>query len=208
MTTPLTEALEFRHACKRFDENRKIPSEALENILEAGRMSPSSFGMEPWKFLVVQNSELKERLRPLCWNQVQITSCSDLVVILAKIDAVRPETEYVRSMFARRGLSEEQYTGYIGLYGRHLAHTMSTPERILAWTSRQCYIALGNMMSAAAMLGIDSCPVEGFEKEAVEAELGIDTAQFQLAVMLPLGYRVNEPGAHYRRAFDAVVEYR
>ena len=207
MTNDFMKAMDFRHACKLFDETRKIPAEALEYILEAGRKSPSSFGMEPWKFLVIQNDELKAKLRPYCWDQPQITTCSDLVVILAKIDAVRPGGDYVPSMFKRREMSEELFEKYIGLYGSHLAHTMSSDENTLAWTARQCYIALGNMMSAAAYIGIDSCPIEGFEKEKVEEVLGLEPSQYQLAVMMPLGYRVNPQSKQLRLAFDEVVEF-
>ena len=84
-------AMDFRHACKVFDETKKIPEEQMRYILEAGRKSPSSFGMEGWKFLVITNEELKAKLRPACWNQVQITSCSHLVVILTAIENLRPD---------------------------------------------------------------------------------------------------------------------
>ncbi len=201
------EAMNFRHACKMFDETRKIPQDELNFILETGRKSPSSFGMEPWKFLVIQNQELKEKLRPFCWNQPQITSCSDLVIILAKIDAVKPEGDYVPTMFGRRDMPKEKFDMYIDLYAKHLAHTMSTDENVLAWTARQCYIAFANMMTAAASIGIDSCPIEGFEKENVEKVLGIDTAQYQVAVMMPLGYRVNEQSEQLRLPFEEVVEF-
>lgn len=201
------EAMNFRHACKVFDENKKIESEDLDFILEVGRLSPSSFGMEPWKFLVVQNQEMKERLRPFCWNQPQITTCSDLVVILSKIDDLKPQNEYVGKMFARRNLSQENYEKYLNLYANHLSHTMSSDENILAWGARQCYIAMGNMMSAAASIGIDSCPIEGFEKEKIEEILNIDTTKYQLAVMVPFGYRTNPQPIKFRLSPKEVVAY-
>ncbi|MDX1296214.1 MAG: NAD(P)H-dependent oxidoreductase [Sulfurimonadaceae bacterium] len=207
MQNDFMKAMDFRHACKLFDETKKIPAETLEFILEAGRKSPSSFGMEPWKFLVVRNEELKAKLRPYCWDQPQITTCSELVIVLAKIDAVRPDGDYVPSMFKRREMPEELFEKYLSIYGSHLAHTMSSDENILAWTARQCYIALGNMMTAAAYAGVDSCPIEGFEKENVEKTLGLDTSEYQLAVILPLGYRVNPQSEQCRLAFDEVVEF-
>ncbi|MCG8428482.1 MAG: nitroreductase family protein, partial [Chromatiales bacterium] len=79
---PVFEALQFRHACKKFDAEKKIPSDQLNSILECGRLSPSSFGMEPWRFLVIQNPELRKALRKACWDQAQITDSSDVVVIL------------------------------------------------------------------------------------------------------------------------------
>ena len=83
----LTASLAFRHACKRFDSDRRIPEEDRRFILEAARLAPSSFGMEPWRFLVIRDAELKAALRPHCWDQPQITECSDLVIILAQIAA-------------------------------------------------------------------------------------------------------------------------
>ncbi|MDD2697701.1 MAG: NAD(P)H-dependent oxidoreductase [Arcobacteraceae bacterium] len=201
------EAMNFRHACKVFDENKKIKSEDLDFILEVGRLSPSSFGMEPWKFLVVQNQDLKEKLRPFCWNQPQITTCSDLVVILSKIDDLKPQNEYVGKMFSRRNLSQENYEKYLNLYANHLSHTMSSDENILAWGARQCYIAMGNMMTAAATIGIDSCPIEGFEKGKIEEILNIDRRKYQLAVIVPFGYRINPQSIKFRLSIDEVVEY-
>jgi nitroreductase len=207
MTNPIINALQFRHACKVFDENKKIPSHELTMILESGRISPSSFGMEPWKFLVIQNEELKAKIRPACWDQVQITSCSDLVIILASIEDVKPESGYPLKMFSRREIPQEQKDAYINIYSQHLADTLSSDKNILAWTARQCYIAASNMMTTAASLGIDSCPIEGFDKEAVEKILELDTSKHQLAVVLPFGYRLNEQSTQLRRSFDDVVSY-
>lgn len=208
MDNDFMKAMAFRHACKRFDETKKIPPETLEYILEAGRLSPSSFGMEPWKFLVVQDAALKAALRPLCWDQKQITTCSDLVIILAKISAVRPGGEYVPRMFRRREMDDALFEKYLGLYAAHLEETMSSDANTLAWTARQCYIAMANMMTAAAFVGVDSCPIEGFEKSKVEALLELNLSEYQLAAMMPLGYRVDPQQPRCRLAFDEVVEYR
>lgn len=207
MQNPILKALDFRHACKVFDENKKIPKEELHTILEAGRISPSSFGMEPWKFLVIQNQELKAKLRPACWDQVQITSCSDLVIILASIEDVKPEFAYVEKMFSRRDMPAEKKAFYLDIYASHLADTLSSDKNVLAWTARQCYIAAANMMTMAASIGIDSCPVEGFDKEAVESILELDTSKHQLALVLPFGYRINEQSTQLRRDFGDVVEF-
>src|SRR3989339_1944255 len=113
MNKTFSEAMDFRHACKIFDESKKISNENIREILEAGRKSPSSFGMEPWKFLVITNEELKAKLRPFCWNQPQITSCSHLVVILAAIESVRVESGVPAKRFLRREMSEEKFDFYI-----------------------------------------------------------------------------------------------
>lgn len=201
------EAMDFRHACKIFDDTKKISHEEIREILEAGRKSPSSFGMEPWKFLVITNEELKARLRPFCWNQIQITSCSHLVVILAAIERVKPESQVPLKMLSRRGMSQEKLDFYIDLYKSHLSKTLECDENILCWTSHQAYIAAANMMTCAAMLGVDSCAIEGFEKERVEEILGLDTKKYQLSLILPFGYRIKEQPAQVRLPFDEVVEF-
>jgi len=207
MNKTFMEAMEFRHACKIFDDTKKINDEDLNFILEAGRKSPSSFGMEPWKFLVITNDELREKLKPFCWNQPQITTCSHLVIYLAAIEDVKPESGVPRRKFARREMPEEKYDFYLNLYSNHLADTLSTDEKVLAWTARQNYLAAANMMTAAAVKGIDSCPVEGFEKEKVEEVLGLDTTKYQVAVIVPYGYRLNEQSTQLREKLEDVVEF-
>jgi len=207
MNNDFTKAMHFRHACKIFDETQKINDEEMHYILEAGRKSPSSFGMEGWKFLVITNEALKAKLRPVCWDQVQVTSCSHLVIVLATIENVKPSSGKPRQRFARRPLSEEQLTGYNDLYANHLSQTLSSDENIYHWTSKQTYIALANMMTAAAYIGIDSCPIEGFEKEKVEEILGLDTSKWQVSVVVPFGYRLDEQSEQLRLSFDDVVEF-
>jgi len=207
MQNDFSKAMDFRHACKLFDENKKISDEEIHYILEAGRKSPSSFGMEAWKFLVITNEDLKAKLRPFCWNQVQITSCSHLVIILAGIENAKVESGIPKKRFSRREMPQANLDFYMDIYAKHLAKTLSSDENIYAWTSKQSYIALGNMMTAAAFIGIDSCPIEGFEKENVEEVLGLDTTKYQVAVLVPFGYRINEQSTQLRLPFDEVVEF-
>ncbi|MFA6136970.1 MAG: NAD(P)H-dependent oxidoreductase [Sulfurimonas sp.] len=207
MNNDFSKAMDFRHACKVFDESKKISEDEIKFILEAGRKSPSSFGMEPWKFLVITNEELKAKLRPYCWNQVQVTSCSHLVVMLAAIESVKPESGIPKMRFLRREMPQENLDFYLDLYARHLKKTLSSDENIYAWTSKQSYIASANMMSAASFIGIDSCPIEGLEKEKVEEILGLDTKKYQLSMLLPFGYRVNEQSTQLRLSYEEVVEF-
>ncbi len=207
MKNDFTKAMAFRHACKIFDETKKINDEEIRYILEAGRTSPSSFGLEGWKFLVITNQALREKIRPVCWNQVQITSCSHLVVLLAEIEGARVESGKPKAQLGRRDMDEEALDGYVALYGGHLKETFSTDESTYAWTARQTYIAGANMMTAGAFIGIDSCPMEGFEKEKLEEILELDTSKWQVAMLLPFGYRVNEQSAQLRLPFNEVVEF-
>jgi nitroreductase len=207
MKKEFLKAMDFRHACKVFDTSKKISDEDIHFILECARKSPSSFGMEAWKFLVITNEELKAKLQPACWDQVQISSCSHLVVILAGIDSVKPESLLPRKRFERREMPQEKLDFYLDLYASHLQNTLSSDENIYAWTSKQSYIAAGNMMSGAAFIGIDSCPIEGFEKNTIEEILGLDTAKYQLSMILPFGYRLNEQSSQLRLSFDEVIEF-
>ena len=198
------EMMHARHATKLFSD-KKIPKEDLEYILEAGRLSPSSFGIEQWKFVVVQNQAMKEAIEAVAWNQKQISTCSDLLIILARKD-VRSSDAYTQKQLGRWGLSEEGLKGLLGLYkgwvdGRD-DHTIEM------WSEKQCYIAAGNMMSAAAFIGIDSCPIEGFLSDKVDAILGIDTAVYQSALVIPFGYRASESRGKHRLGFDEVVEFK
>lgn len=200
-------AMDFRHACKVFDDTKKISDENIRYILEAGRKSPSSFGMEAWKFLVITNDKLKAKLKPICWNQAQITSCSHLIILLAGIDSVKVESGEVEKRFSRRDMPKESLDFYMGLYSGHLKDTLSSNENIYSWTSQQVHLASANMMSAGAILEIDSCPIGGFEKEKVEEILNIDTAKYQVSLILPFGYRLNSQPEQLRLPFDNVVEF-
>lgn len=201
------EAMDFRHACKVFDETKKISDEDMNFILEVARKSPSSFGMEPWKFLVITNEELKAKIRPACWNQVQITSCSHLVVVLAAIEGVKPESGIPKRKFGRREMPQEKLDFYLNLYADHLKQTLSTDENIYSWTARQTYIALGNIMTAAASIGIDSCPIEGFEKDKLDEILELDITKYQTSMVLPFGYRINEQSTQQREKIEDIVEF-
>ena len=196
-----------RHACKRFDEEKKIPAADMETILEVGRLSPSSFGMEPWRFLSVGDDALKARLRPLCWDQPQITTCSDLLLVKSIVAPLAPGSRYSREMLSRRELPRKQIDAYCDIYDTFAAHKLAT-EGLFCWSSRQCYIAAANMMTAATALGVDSCPIEGFEKEKIEALLQMDPAEEQLALIVAFGYRVAPAPKKIRLALDEIVTYR
>ena len=157
--------------------------------------------------MVITNDELREKLKPFCWNQPQITTCSHLVVILAGIETLKVESGVVRSQLMRRNMPEDKLNSFIKLYASHLSDVLNDDDKIYQWSARQTYIAAANMMSAAANIGIDSCPIEGFEKENVEQVLELDTSKFQVAMMLPFGYRVNERSKQLRSDFQSVVEF-
>ncbi len=207
MTNKFLDAMHFRHACKLFDDSKKISDEQILYILEAGRESPSAFGMEPWKFLVITDNDLKNKLRPACKNQIQVSSCSHLVVVLAAIESVKLTSNDIKQRFLKKGIPPNKLDFYLGLYAQHLKHILNKDENIFHWTSNQTFIAIANMMTAAAYIGIDSCPLEGFDKEDVEEILKIDPKEFQVSLVLPFGYRVNPQSKQLRKPLQEIVEF-
>lgn len=201
------EAMAFRHACKQFDSEKQIPAEQFESILEVARTSPSSFGMEPWRLIVVRDPKLRKALKSSCWNQSQITEASELVIFTTDNDIVRSDSPYVRKMFERRGMSSEAVDMYMGVYKNYLEPIESDEVLLENWTAKQCYIALANTMTYAATLEIDSCPIEGFDKEEVEAVLDIEYGR-SVAVICAFGYRVNPQSVQMRLPITTIVEYR
>jgi nitroreductase len=200
-------AMAFRHACKVFDSEKQIPTEEFESLLDVARTSPSSFGMEPWRMIVIRKPNLRKALKSACWNQNQITECSELVIFTTDNDTVRSGTPYVRKMFERRGLSAEAVDTYMGVYKNYLEPIECDEVLLENWTAKQCYIALANMMTYAATLEIDSCPIEGFDKEQVEAILDIEYGH-SVAVICAFGYRVNPQSPQVRLDLKQIVEYR
>ena len=200
------EILKFRHACKIFDESKKIGAGEFDFILEAGRLSPSSTGLEQWDFLVVQNKELREKIKAVSWNQVQITSCSHLVVILAKIKEVKVGSSYIDKMIARRADKNIEAIAARQKFFL-LSNFKNDDELTFQWSHEQCMIAATNMMNAAASLGIDSCPIEGFDRHALNEILGLDESEKRVAIVVPFGYRLNPQPEKLRRQRSEVVTW-
>ena len=217
MKSSFLDAMQFRHACKEFDNSKKISSENFDAILEMGRLSPSSFGYEPWKFLVIQNSELRDKLKDITWGaQGTLPTASHYVIILArKKKSMLHGSEYIQHMMNNvRALPVEAIELYKKLYEKFQKEDFKLLENDRAmfdWSCRQTYIALANMMTGAASMGIDSCPVEGFAVDTMEeflaSELAIDTEEFGASVMVSFGYRKNEPKDKTRQDIEAVTTW-
>lgn len=205
------EAMAFRHACKIFDESKKISDADFAAIIEAGRMSASSMGMQPWEFELVTNKELLAKIKKACWDQPQITTASHTVVIWAKIADLRADSAYAAKVIAARGdKTSEQQAAYKEAYANMIAANEGrSDDALFSWARAQCYIAAANMMMQAAFLGIDSCPIEGFVRGDLEGVLGSDSAQKRVAMVLPFGYRLNpQPREKYRREYAEVLSVR
>ncbi|MGY3804054.1 NAD(P)H-dependent oxidoreductase [Pigmentibacter ruber] len=199
-----TDFLKFRHACKQFDSSKSVSIEDKKNILEYARLSPSSFGIEPWKFIAISNKELREKLKSACWNQNQITTSSFIVLCLSYMPHhFRGKTEFLKQRVGRKS-SGEMLDNYLNMIISYLA-MQNTQE----WAKRQVYIPLANMMTGAASLGIDSCPMEGFEIEKVHPVLDkiVDWNELDLVAIIAFGYRVNQQPPQTRESSSSVIEF-
>ncbi|MDO5376277.1 NAD(P)H-dependent oxidoreductase [Staphylococcus rostri] len=212
----LLDTFNYRFASKRFDADKKIDDKDFETILETGRLSPSSLGLEPWKFLVVQDPELRQALKPISWGaQGQLDTASHFVILLARKN-VRPESPYFQYHVREiRHMSEEMVSAMVektANFQRDNLRVYESDRALWDWASKQTYIPLGNMMTAAAFLGIDSCPIEGFQYENVAKVLAdrgyLDTDEFWPSVMVAFGYRDAEPSRpKTRRPAEDVVQW-
>lgn len=197
----IIDAMNYRFATKRFDANKTIADDDFNTILEVGRLSPSSLGFEPWQFLVIQNQEVRDALKPLSWGaEGQLDTASHFVLILARKN-VRPESDYVQKLLREtKEMPEEvikqMHERTIDFQDKNL--NLYESERALwDWASKQTYIPLANMMTSAAMLGIDSCPMEGFQYDEVSDLLSskgyFDNDVYEPSVMVAFGYREEDP---------------
>lgn len=211
-------AFQFRHATKEFDSTKKLTDEQINFILQTANLSPSSFGFEPWHFVVVQDKELRELLKPVAWGApVKLDTASHFVLGLSmKAPMTKWDSDYITHMMKEvKQLPNEAIEMYSKFYREFQERdfNLDSDKKLFDWASKQTYIALGNMMTAAALTGIDSCPIEGFHQEKAEALLqekfGIDTDKYGLSFMVAFGYRKEEPPhAKSRREFNDIVSWK
>lgn len=187
----LLEALKWRYATKKFDSTKKISESDLEQIKEAVRLSASSYGLQLFKVLLIEDAELRGKLQAASWNQAQITDASQLFVF-CNYTKVKPENidEYIDLKAKTQGIDVNLLTDYADFMKNTIG---GMPEEVQAiWTAKQTYIALGNLLAASAELGIDACPMEGFVAKQYNEILGLDEKGLNAAVIATVGYRSSE----------------
>ena len=185
----LLAAQRWRYATKSFDPTRRIPAEQWQALEETLVLTPSSYGLQPWKFLVIQDQALRQELRPHSWNQSQITDCSHLVVLLAKRTISAADADrFVASIAAARGQELSALETYRQMIQVDLIEGPRAAE-IERWTANQLYIALGNLMTSAALLGIDTCAIEGFSPADYDRILNLEGSDYRSRVVCACGYR-------------------
>lgn len=214
----ILDAFLFRHACKEFDANQKISSDDFDFILEIARLSPSSFGLEPWRFLVVQNPELRQKMLPHVWGgQKQLPTASHVVVALArKTCFMKYDSEYVQNFMRQVQKFPEEAaqarTAILKKFQEQDFALLESERAMTDWGGKQAYIALANMMTAAAMIGIDSCPIEGFAHQELQqvlaSDMSIDLDAWSLVYLVAFGYRKGPPARpKTRQETQAIVQW-
>jgi len=193
------ENLNWRYATKKFDASKKLSKKDLEDLLEATSLSASSYGLQPYEILVVEDPELRNKLQPAAWGQSQITEASHLI-ILANQSTFGEELvdDYLENVSETRGIPTNDLQGYSDFMKSKLMPLSESAKA--TWTARQTYIALGNLLSAAADLKIDSCPMEGFDNAQFNEILGLTKKGLNAAVLVAVGYRSEEDTTqHYKK---------
>ena len=188
----LVQAQLWRYATKKFDATRTIAPELWSALEQSLVLSPSSFGLQPWKFAVVSDPALRAKLRGVSWNQAQVEDASHLVVFLAKDSISEGDLDRLveRTAQVRQQAPEE----LAGLKGMMLGFLVNGPAAatIDQWAMRQVYIALGNFMTSAALLGVDTCPMEGLDPREYDRLLGLEGSGYHTVVACPAGYRAED----------------
>jgi len=201
--------LAWRYATKKFDPTKKIPPELWAKLEQAVILAPSSYGLQPWKFVVVTDPEARRRLHPVSWNQPQILDASHLVVFAARNPPTQADVErHVARTAQVRGVSPGSLDGLRRMMLGSLSQM--TAAEAHAWATRQTYIALGVFLSAAAMMGVDACPMEGFRPDKYDEILGLREKGLGAVVIATAGYRhPDDPAgklAKSRFDVDEVIE--
>jgi len=197
------ETMRRRYACKRFGKGKKLAEATIRYILECGRLSPSSFGLEPWHFVAVASPEKIASLGDACFAQEAVSSSACAVVILVRREAAfEIDAPFLKSR-------SERFPGGYGVFlddYRNYHSFLSGEGRILEWSRAQSYIACANMMTGASFIGLDSCAIEGFDEEKVLALLGKDAAFWAAGLVVAFGERDESVRQKIREPIDSISE--
>jgi nitroreductase len=194
MPPALLDAIRQRYACREFVPGRPVTAEELALLLDAGRLAPSSFGLEPWRFVTVEDAQ-RAAVAHACYDQPAATTAAALIVIVALVAALDPDSDYVRARFeaeARGGDLEPIYAAYRAHY---------RADTIAAWAQGQCSFAAAHMLLQATHLGLGSCPIGGFDADALAAALGLGAGEAP-ALLIALGHCSQAAPERLRKPLD------
>lgn len=188
-TKQLLDALQWRYATKVFDANKKIPADVWSALEQSLVLTPTSYGLQPYQFLIVQNPATRAALLPHSWGQKQVVDCSHFVVFTARTEMKEPDVDrLINRIVAVRKITADSIKFYRDMM---MSDIVNGPRGKVAheWAARQCYIALGNLMTAAAVVGVDACPMEGLVPAEYDRILKLEGTAYNTVVALALGYR-------------------
>tara|TARA_B100002049_G_scaffold230746_1_gene207888 strand:+ start:126 stop:758 length:633 start_codon:yes stop_codon:yes gene_type:complete len=187
----IIESLKWRYATKKFDATKKISKKNLETLLEGVQLSASSYGLQPYQIFVIEDSEIREKLKSAAWNQTQLTDASQVVVFAnhKSLDEAYVDN-YIKNIAETRDMKVEDLQGMADMIKNS---TLQMPAEMQnEWAQKQCYLALGFLLNTAAELKIDVCPMEGFSAEEFDTILGLQEKGLHTAVIACIGYRSEE----------------
>ena len=189
----------WRYATKKFDATKKISTQDLNLLKEAIRLSTSSFGLQLYKVIIIENPELKAKLLPAAYNQTQIVDASQVVVFANQTSVTDTDIEsYLKNISETRGIPADSLLGF-GDYMKGFLSPIPADQKAI-WMAKQTYLALGNLLNAAAELKIDVTPMEGFDAKKFNEILGLDALNLNAAVIATIGYRHEEDATqHYKK---------
>lgn len=196
---PFIENQNWRYATKKFDSSKKISTEDLNILKEAIRLSASSYGLQLYKVFLIENKDIREQLKEFSWRQSQVTDASHLFVFANYVDIQDSHIDnYIDNIAKTRNLKVEDLKGFADLMKTKIIGL--SPNTKAIWTSKQAYLAMGNLLNAAAELKIDATPMEGFEPEKYNEILGLNELGLNASLVVPVGYRHEEDySQHYKK---------
>ncbi|MGE9746499.1 NAD(P)H-dependent oxidoreductase [Bdellovibrio bacteriovorus] len=206
----IQDALEWRYATKKYDATKKISDADWTTLRNSLTLAPSSYGVQPWKFLVIENPDVRNQLKPVSWNQTQVTDASHYVVFLYK---EKMDADFVQKFINRvaevRSAPLEALDGYKNMLIENLVK--APEEKIRVWSQRQAYIAMGFLLQTAALLKIDATPMEGFDPAAYDKILGLEGSGWKTVATVALGYRHQEDALQNQKKVrfteDDLIQY-
>jgi nitroreductase len=188
MEHTIIESLNWRYSTKKFDTTKKIAKADLEILKEAVRLSASSYGLQPYQVIMVENEDLRQKIKAVAWNQSQVTDASDVLIFANMTNVGTKHVEsYIENMATTREIETTNLKGFSDMINK-VVTTYSVEERQI-WTAKQTYIALGTLLSAAADLKVDATPMEGFDMNAVNQILQLPEKGLSATLIVTLGYR-------------------
>ena len=188
MEKKVVEQLNWRYATKSFDKDKKLSKSQLDTLIESLRLSPSSFGLQLWKFVIVENPETREQLLAHSYGQVQVTEASHLLVLCSPVKVEENHiSNYINDIAKTTSVEVECLDGFRGYIDGFLKYKNEQEQK--EWMKNQVYIALGSLLTSAAMIGVDACPLEGFVPAKYDDILGLTELGLTSVVVCPVGFR-------------------